>query len=152
MKRVFCFHNYTSLLIKLKATLSKSTSVHGNRHTGQVKGSTFVGHMLNEKSNVLSGCICVHSTKVPECALIVSNARDFKPQERHGLDRIITQLSRVPVKYAAASRSMSPLDHGTLFIKFKLCISKSSKSYLLPKKKQSWDLKHDSHPLPNHYC
>ena len=79
-----------------------------------------VDSTINEKSNVLSGCICVHSTKVHEYALIVSNARDFKPQERHGLDRIITQLSRVPVKYAAASRSMSPLDHGTLFIKFKL--------------------------------
>ena len=62
----------------------------------------------------------VHITKVPECALIVYWARDFKTQGRHGLDRIITQLSQVPVKYAAASRSMSPLDHSTLFIKFKL--------------------------------
>ena len=90
---------FTTIHLYLLATVSitclnKNTSVHGNRHTGQVKGSTFVGHMLNEKSNVLSGCICVHSTKVHEYALIVSNARDFKPQERHGLDRIITQLSR----------------------------------------------------------
>ena len=157
---------FTTIHLYLLATvsitcLSKNTSVHGNRHIGQVKGSTFVGHMLNEKSNVLSGCICVHSTKVHEYALIVSNARDFKPQERHGLDRIITQLSRVPVKYAAASRSMSPLDHGTLFIKFKLWGNTMSypsvnrnlqNPFFCQKKKLSWDLKHDSHHLPNHYC